>query len=1173
MRKSIALFVCFLVVHPLFAQMEQPSAAYMRSLNSYVRGAPETSQMMKFIDYPVNLSTGTPNISIPFYTVAGKGIDVPIVLSYNAGGGVKVSDMASNAGLGFLLGSGGEVSREIRGLADETSSIGYMYKSRSVAYYDSIKPRYDNDPVALAHLNEWIDVAEGRMDLEPDIYYFSCGGYSGKFIYDERRAAFVNMNTSDSRLKFQFSSNVFTIVADNGNRYVFAAREQSHASTLPLNGVGLPTPASQLQTTSWKLSKIINADATDSIMINYDYYSAAYYSLGSSTTYTVVQGNGNRSPVLNTYNKNMVEGYTKLKSIVSRTDSVSFVYEATARQDYTDERALSRVVICARGGGIKDIFKLHTSYFDRPLLVGNNPIGDLAKKSLRLDSLTEYGNSESNANPLRYRFTYNSAQMQNRFSYAQDMWGYANDNQFADHLALPQYYPLGTSPILLPGADRTPDEAKMKAGILERIDLPTGGFTTFEYEANTVNNPTLATAANTIGVAYSISEFKSPGQYFESTYVDSFIVNEAPDAAVNGNRGGVIASLSMAPFKADAILNGGSSDNTLPTYRLDRALNPPQPIGEQPFNSISTQGPAYTSGLYLPNGKYYIKVQDISSNNLNHPDKMNIPVRNLTFSITFNISDTTGASKKYMAGGLRIKRIVSQDQFSGTAKIREFAYGGADTTFGRLIGPNFTSYYETKPNEGQFFVRMGANAMPGQGSLGSNVFYPKVFETVKEAGRTYRTYHDFLYIEPNYFNVYPFVPGKDNEYARGKETQTMWTQWTSSGIDQVLKKTNNVYDNSPPAQSSDPMMSVRAIKTSIDAYAYNTGGGFPMFTIMPYNNIFSYVYLTSDSMTTYDLTNGIQLKSWNRYDYGANNNLPITTISMDSKGSKWEQRNGYALDASESSLETEPSLAAQLDAANRVGEVLASRTYKDGQLINQMFKKAHFSGSQFLMDSVLYAEYDNALESDGKVLDYDTYGNPLTIEGRGSRFRKYIWRKERNLALATCSMAKKGSFVFTSFEYPNEYSTLQEGNRTTASAFSGNYAYTLNGTMIFGGFNPGGNLEVYAWLSQGSFMVNGYGAVSTGRTKDNWTLYRVEVPYATTVTIAGSCRMDQLAIVPAGSVMEGNVFDTMDRITAKLGSNMQTTFFDYDAFGRLQYIRDEQGNILKSNTYGYQVSQ
>ncbi len=948
-----------------------------------------------------------------------------------------------------------------------------------------------------AHYNEWVEVAEGRMDLEPDIFYFSFGGYSGKFIYDENKQTFVNMNTKDSRLKIQLSNNVFTVVTDNGTRYVFGAREQSRSITIPLNGVGTQTPPSDLQTTSWKLSMIINANATDSIAFNYDYYNAAYYTRGSSTAYTVVQGSGNRNPILNTYNKNMVEGYTKLKSIVSRTDSVSFLYDVAARQDYPDEHALSKVVICAKGGGIKDIFKLHTSYFDRPLLVGNNPIGDLAKKSLRLDSLTEYGNSESNVNPLRYRFTYNNAQMQNRFSYAQDMWGYANSNTFANHLAPRIYYPLGTSPTLLTGADRTPDESKMKAGILERIDLPTGGFTTFEYEANTVSNPSLTTIANTITVAHVIQDWKSSGQYFANTYIDSFIVDEAPDAAINGNRGGVIASISMAPTVAGATLYGGTLYNSNPTFYLDRASNPPLPSG-QTFNSISAQGPPYTSGLYLPNGKYYMKAA-INTSNLNHPDKLSLQSRNFNMSVTFNISDTTVSSNSYMAGGLRIKRITSKDNYTENTKVREFQYEGIDTTYGRQIGPNYVPYYETKPDVGQqYYVRMGSNSMPGQGSLGSNVVYPQIAELIREGTKTYRTDHYFLNVEPNYFNSYPFVPGTDNEYARGKEIGTEWRLSFQFGGSIVLKRADNVYEYSPPFLSSDPAMSIKAIKTMIDGYAYNASGGFPMFTIKPYANNMSYVYLTSDSTISYDLENGIQLKSWNNYTYGPNNHLPLTITSKDSKGSTLVQKNGYALDAAESALLPDPALATQLDTANRVGEVLASRTYKDGQLINQMFKKGHFSGNQFLMDSVLYAEYDNALESDGKVLDYDPYGNPLTIEGRGSRFRKYIWRKERNLALATCSMGKKGSFVFTSFEYPNEYSTLVEGNRTTASAFSGSYAYNLNGSMIFSGFNPAGNIEVYAWLSQGSFTVNGIAALNTGRTKDNWTLYRAEVPFNTT---------------------------------------------------------------------------
>ncbi len=96
--------------------------------------------------------------------------------------------------------------------------------------------------------------------------------------------------------------------------------------------------------------------------------------------------------------------------------------------------------------------------------------------------------------------------------------------------------------------------------------------------------------------------------------------------------------------------------------------------------------------------------------------------------------------------------------------------------------------------------------------------------------------------------------------------------------------------------------------------------------------------------------------------------------------------------------------------------------------------------------------------------------------------------------------------------------------------------------MIFGGFNSAGNIEVYAWLSQSSFTVNGIAAVNTGRTKDNWTLYRAEVPFNTTVTVAGSCTMDQLVIVPGGSTFDGSVYDVQNQVIAKVNSIIQTTF-------------------------------
>ncbi|PSK92794.1 hypothetical protein [Taibaiella chishuiensis] len=1175
MKKILLLLTGFAgFASGLYAQqMEQPSANYLKGLNSLVKGAPETSQMMKYVDYPVSLFTGTPQIDLPIHTLSGQGISLPVSLSYHAGGGVKVNDLASNCGLGFLLQTGGEISREIRGIADETSAIGFINKAKPLSYYESIRPQYDDDPMALAHFLEWVDVAEGRMDLEPDIFYFNFGGFSGKFIYDELSHTFKNMNTADRKLKFTMAvsgsnSSGFTVTTDDGTRYIFNNVELSHSQ----NMLVAHAPISPDQVTSWKLSKIVNANATDSIELYYDYYSATFLSLGSSTTYQPINGGGaNRSPVLNVFTNNTISGICRLRYIVSRTDSLSLVYAGVNREDFENQKALSKIVVSARGGDVKNIFKLHTSYFTRDAVVGPSPGGSFDQKSLRLDSLSDYGNSESNANPLRHRFAYNeSIMMPARLSFAQDMWGYANNNGFAQHMAPPAYLNMGGIPLFLEGANRFPDAQRMKAGILEQVTLPTGGIIRFEYEPNTVSNPGLATLPNAITESHAISDWKGVGQSFAPSYIDSFVVNQAPNLAINANMGGVIAGISFSPDLPDSLRDNGVI-NGYPVFSLVRAAYPLPGITDPPFAGFSKQYPGYTANVHLPNGKYYLKINDLV--NINPPNAANF-VRALSFSVNFKVLDTAVAPPQYTAGGLRVKSITSTDPYGGGVKVRTFTYEDASGPWGRLIGPDFHSYVETRMSNGnQFWVRMGNNAMPGQGSMGNAVVYPKVVESVLEGSKQYKTYHSFLSVEPNYMNVLPFVPGTDNEYARGKEIETRWTELSGS-TDVTRKRQASVYDYSPPLMPSNPALKIGAIKTVIDDYSESaTNGSFPIFSITPYANVLSYVYLTSDSTFEIDNTGNV-LQSSNSYTYGSNNKLPLTITSGNSKGELLVQKNGYATDAAEPALAPQPALAAQLTAANRVSDVLASRIYKNGTLLSQTQFKGHFTGSLYLVDSVLTAEYNNALETEARVTEYDTYGNPLTVETRGGRFRKYLWRKERNLPLATCTMPKRGQFVFTSFEYPNEYSTIINANRAVVwPPFSGTYAYNLNGSLIFQGFNTPGNIEVYAWLSQGSFTANGVAAVATGRTKGNWTLYRAEIPYYQTVTIGGACTMDQLAIVPAGSDFDATVYDEQDRVHAKVNGNMQTSFFEYDGFGRLQTIKDEKGNILKNNVYQYQSAQ
>jgi hypothetical protein len=51
-----------------------------------VASSPEASALEKFVDYPVSQFTGTPNISVPFYTIELSSFSLPIMASYHASG-------------------------------------------------------------------------------------------------------------------------------------------------------------------------------------------------------------------------------------------------------------------------------------------------------------------------------------------------------------------------------------------------------------------------------------------------------------------------------------------------------------------------------------------------------------------------------------------------------------------------------------------------------------------------------------------------------------------------------------------------------------------------------------------------------------------------------------------------------------------------------------------------------------------------------------------------------------------------------------------------------------------------------------------------------------------------------------------------------------------------------
>lgn len=143
------------------------------SQEKVVPSSPAVASLGKFGVVPVSPYTGIPNIDIPLYTVKSGSLELPISLSYHAGG-VKVEEVASAVGLGWALNAGGVIGRSIRGLADElgwypqpaNNTIEYIMLNGTTAQKDQL----------------YRDVTENVRDAEPDVF-LQCGEAVGKILY------------------------------------------------------------------------------------------------------------------------------------------------------------------------------------------------------------------------------------------------------------------------------------------------------------------------------------------------------------------------------------------------------------------------------------------------------------------------------------------------------------------------------------------------------------------------------------------------------------------------------------------------------------------------------------------------------------------------------------------------------------------------------------------------------------------------------------------------------------------------------------------------------------------------------------------------------------------------------------------------------------------------------
>lgn len=447
--------------------------------------SPNAASFAKYGDYQVSMFTGTPDISIPLYEIKSGGITVPISLSYHASGN-RYSDQAGWTGLGWTLQTGGQITRQVMGRADEL-------------YY------YSNPFTPMSTcLDYWFvkDVADGVRDLTPDLFSYSFPGKSGKFMIGQSTAPAPHEKSMIPFSPIQITEGTgllsFDIKDERGVQYKFGVNRAgvpSRETTYTSSGSG-PQPSA---ITSWYLTEINDPNSNDQVIFEYQSVgqfltndishnitvSDACQIIAATGTPGECPINETISPLQESFNSVSVL-QLGIKFIYFEGGKVEFVLGGS-RMDQSNLKALDEIIVYSQKipEGAYEITK-------RIKFIYNSYFKNLDQtKDLRL-KLDEVHISGAAGGPVeKYKFDYHTNSFswdKDLYSYKRDLWDFyngANNLNLIPRMDIYIQERMDVPPVLTPigGAiDRSPNPTYLKEGVLRTIYYPTGGYTKFDYE-------------------------------------------------------------------------------------------------------------------------------------------------------------------------------------------------------------------------------------------------------------------------------------------------------------------------------------------------------------------------------------------------------------------------------------------------------------------------------------------------------------------------------------------------------------------------------------------------------------------------------------------------------------------------------------------------------------------
>jgi YD repeat-containing protein len=528
MEKKIILWVIIFIVNV--------KISYSQNTNFYERTniigkSPIVSEFMRYDELPVSEYTGIPNISVPLYEINAKTLKMPLDITYHAGG-IKVIQEASWVGLGWDLMLDAKIVQIIKSgddmhvfysnkefiypnwFLDYTPGYSRFYIPTDNYLHNCSEPYNEIDyphPIKTPTKNFGFVISTFGFvpingayrhydyliadidDSEPDIFKISINGESLSCILDKNsdktsEPTIIVLNKKGYSVKHTGGWNgQWEVITPDGNKYYFSTNSVTHNRIGEYNQSRIwfldkvvTVTGEEINCAYTNVGNFINTYKTNTRTIPISSYPVSFSEKG--TGYTPFHPNFTDMGLNHLDYSEISEYQYYLSSIQFPKGSIDF--SISDRTDIPGKRKLDKITVYnTNQQKIKEIFFTYNYYQGE-----NNWARKLKLASIKIND----------ENP--YVFYYDNQLLPAQNSYATDYWGYYNGNTSNKSLApnpirwknkVPYDVPFAKLTSSYPVVTNNNHSARLqytKAGILEKIQYPTGSKTTFEYDLNQFSN-------------------------------------------------------------------------------------------------------------------------------------------------------------------------------------------------------------------------------------------------------------------------------------------------------------------------------------------------------------------------------------------------------------------------------------------------------------------------------------------------------------------------------------------------------------------------------------------------------------------------------------------------------------------------------------------------------------